>query len=114
MVTARLPRRRPGATRCPSAVASITSTGGHLLPIRGSPVLAQPVTDPRSWSAASVDACAAWFSPLSVACLAALNAAARDTDQESGPVTDAHLPGPLLDVCRNELAPVVSTLERGR
>src|SRR5262245_41108113 len=44
----------------------------------GASMLTQPITDPRAWTATSVDDPRSWYYPLADACFAAFEQARRD------------------------------------
>lgn len=71
-------------------------------------MLTEPITDPRAWTAASIDDRAAWYSPLPDVCLAAFDEVRRDA--HALPV----LPEPHRAACARALAPVRAALETGR
>ncbi|HZT81887.1 MAG TPA: TauD/TfdA family dioxygenase [Gemmataceae bacterium] len=74
----------------------------------------QPATDPRAWDAATAGPPAAWYFPLSDACLAALEPALRELRDPGRAVTDLAVTDEQRAACHDCLEPVRAALETGR
>src|SRR5262245_60287398 len=70
------------------------------------------ITDPRAWSADTVDAPERWYYPLSDRAASALATAIREN--ASRPVTEVRATDALRAVCADDIAPILDALEKGR
>jgi alpha-ketoglutarate-dependent taurine dioxygenase len=72
-------------------------------------------TDPRAWTAATLDDSRKWYYPLSARCLAALDQVMADLRRNPRPPSAVRLADyPALAACRDDLRPVHDALETGR
>jgi hypothetical protein len=72
------------------------------------------LTDARAWRSGTIDDRDRWYHRLSSRCLSELDEAVRSVREQPRPVTEIR-PSDDLDVgCREEFAPVLDALERGR
>ncbi len=75
-------------------------------------MLTEVISDPRAWTAATIDAPRTWYYPLPDVCIHALEQV-RDSHQPLD-VTAIQLPHSLHSACAEALRPVRDALERGR
>jgi alpha-ketoglutarate-dependent taurine dioxygenase len=68
-------------------------------------------SDPRAWTAGTLDGHEAWYFPLPHSCLSALDEVIRRLPQ---PVTELRLPDALRPSLEEAFTPVLTELERGR
>lgn len=73
-----------------------------------------PAADPRAWTAASLDDCAAWYYPLSELCLASLEEIVQDLRRRPRPTAQVDIPEPHRAAWAEGLQPVRDALEAGR
>ncbi len=73
-----------------------------------------PASNPRAWSADTIDTPDSWYYRLSDRALAALDQVLRENDRHSQLVTDFRPTDALRGACEADLAPARDALEWGR